>query len=104
MHTPEQAKSLWCPMSRVTSTDRNGKVVVGQSVFNRLDLDGAATWPNSANCIGDMCAMWRWEHTTASVPTVVQGAGGQVARTYETKTVKTHGYCGLAGTPWSASA
>lgn len=51
------------------------------------------------DCIADRCAMWRWVPTTASVPTITEGAGGQRARTFENKTVRTHGYCGIAGQP-----
>lgn len=101
MHTPEQALNLWCPMSRVTATDRNGKVVVGQSVFNRLDLAGSATWPESANCIGDKCAMWRWGSTDSAPPPNATPGALYVAEKVQSTT---HGYCGLAGTPWSAAA
>lgn len=45
----------------------------------------------SRNCIAERCAMWRWEHTTASVPVIVNRA-----RTFEQRVVRTHGYCGLA--------
>jgi hypothetical protein len=50
-----------------------------------LRISGAAL------CIAAECAMWRWEHTTASVPVQKDGF-----TTYEQKTVKTHGYCGLS--------
>jgi hypothetical protein len=46
----------------------------------------------ASRCIAQECAMWRWEHTTASVP--VENENG--ATTYKQKTVKTHGYCGLS--------
>lgn len=84
MHTPEQARALWCPMARVYGVN---------AAYNREPI---ASSRQSPTCLADHCAMWRWEHTTASVPTTTQGAGGEPARTFETRTVKTHGYCGLA--------
>lgn len=75
MNTPEQASTLWCPMARVAQ--------IGEE-------------ETAARCIADQCAMWRWEHATASVPTTTLGAGGEPGRTFETRTVQTHGYCGLA--------
>ena len=52
--------------------------------------------PETARCVADRCAMWRWEPRTASVPTTTLGAGGEPARTFKNRTVRTHGYCGLA--------
>ena len=78
-HTPEQANQLWCPMTRLSDTG---------TTYNRNA---------SAMCIADRCAMWRWEHTTASVPTTTTGAGGDPARTFEIRTVRTHGFCGMGG-------
>lgn len=53
----------------------------------------------SCRCIAGKCAMWRWVPTTESVPTVTLGASGQAARTFGVQTVRTHGYCGIAGRP-----
>lgn len=66
------------------------------------DALGRLRVPASCLCIADQCAMWRWEPTTASVPTTTEGASGLQARTFEQKTVRTHGYCGLA--PLGAAA
>lgn len=55
------------------------------------DALGGNRVPASCRCIADQCAMWRWEHTTASVPVIVNRA-----RTFEQRVVRTHGYCGLA--------
>lgn len=99
MHTPEQAKALWCPMARVAN--------VGQ-VYNRVDTVylGYKAGPDreyferqkeNCNCIADQCAMWRWatngnyEHDCA------------VTGTDLGKTVTPSGYCGLAGKPGSTS-
>lgn len=89
MYTPAEAMKLWCPMVRVAVSQKAG----GPCSVN----DPTALV--QATCIADLCAMWRWEHTTKSVPTMTEGA-----RTFEQKVVKTHGYCGLAGAPWSAAA
>lgn len=82
MHTPEQAKELWCPMVRASNGDDNSANCGDAEAFRN---------PGFARCIADQCAMWRWEHTTASVPVVVNRA-----RTFEQRVVRTHGYCGLA--------
>lgn len=81
MHTPEEAKTLWCPMVRL-----NGE--------NWSDARGARRDAYN-NCIADRCAMWRWEKTTKSIP-VVRGETRMYV-TYEQRTMKTHGFCGLAG-------
>ena len=81
MHTPAEARALWCPMVRVGVTRYAG----GPAGINDPEVEF------SRNCIADRCAMWRWEHTTASVPVVVNRA-----RTFEQRVVRTHGYCGLA--------
>jgi len=89
-HTPEQARLLWCPMVRAS----NGN----DYSANCGNIEPDRT-PGYARCIADKCAMWRWEYMTASVPVEVQGAGHDMARTFETRVVRTHGYCGLAGRP-----
>jgi hypothetical protein len=106
MHTPEQAKELWCPMVRVARREvaeiniKPGEsyeqVIVGGCNSDSL---GRTRVPASCRCIADKCAMWRWEHMTDSVPTVTEGPSGLKARTFETRVVRTHGYCGLAGKP-----
>lgn len=62
MHTPEQAKELWCPMVRIarredTHPDEGGAIVVAGC--NTDALCGMRV-PASCRCIGDRCAMWRW--------------------------------------------
>lgn len=112
MHTPEQAKDLWCPMARVARDEsiEIERAAIGDMVHvteqrhivggcNRDALGGFGAGINSCNCIADQCAMWRWEPTTESVPTVTEGASGMQARTYKQVTTRTHGYCGIAGHP-----
>lgn len=75
---------------------------LGQAASKEMDktlLETRISTSAAAGCIADKCAMWRWENTTASVPTTTEGASGLQARTFEQRTVRTHGYCGLAGAP-----
>ena len=93
-HTPEQACKLWCPMARATSgSDEAGNC--GNTPPFRI--------PTYARCVSLNCAMWRWEHTTKSVPSKTLGMGGEPVNTFDVKVVQTHGYCGLAGSPIGAT-
>lgn len=122
MHTPEEARTLWCPMARVaqigaaeTNATYNRALVKTHVPVKLADASpggfemGEEPKPitatmlkvdlqisGAARCIAAECGMWRWEPTTASVPTTTLGAGGDPAQTFEQRTVKTHGYCGLA--------
>lgn len=72
MHTPEQAKKLWCPM-----------------VHGR-----AADDPIRCLCLADKCAMWRWGTFIAPPPDAESGklvAGVNHRASW--------GYCGIAGRP-----
>lgn len=79
-HTPEQAKELWCPMVRLAGCRPSGEVDPGQTVVNRLqiDINSGASIPDSANCIAEKCAMWRWAPQEDD---------------------EIRGYCGIAGRP-----
>lgn len=88
-HTPEQAKGLWCPMVRAS----NGT----DTACNAGNTPEYRTAPSSARCIADKCAMWRWAHETANVEVVKTSPNGGKYTTWEQKTVKVHGACGLAG-------
>lgn len=64
MHTPEKARQLWCPMTRVArvepiqQSDQVGvDAVVGGCNTDRL---GGVRVPASCRCIADQCSMWRW--------------------------------------------
>ena len=50
MHTPEQAKDLWCPMARVGVLPGHG----GPAGINDPTVEF------HINCIADRCAMWHW--------------------------------------------
>lgn len=86
MHTPEQAKALWCPMARLDGI--NGS-------YNRETVASH----EHPTCIADQCAMWRWEHTTSSVPAEIEGATGALVRVFELRIERTHGFCGIAVRP-----
>lgn len=72
MHTPEDARSLWCPMVR----------------------SGSPAGPVNTNafCMSTECAMWRWHPDAVMNPGMGQllmpGAGGMH--------IPAKGYCGLA--------
>lgn len=76
MHTPEQAKQLWCPMVRA-SNGEDMTANAGNSAQYRMG-------PESCRCIADRCAMWREVvqlHPPGELPPAPRG------------------YCGLAGAP-----
>ena len=79
MHTPEQAKALWCPMVRA-SNGEDQSANAGNSEEYRT--------PSYAHCIADKCAMWRWEPNQGDL--INPGASGFIPA---------RGYCGLAGSP-----
>lgn len=86
MHTPEQARDLWCPMARVAQAGNVDIPVAYNRSLNKqhkpmrsvnadaekfqlgedpeestvLVLTATPGVSMAANCIGDKCAMWRW--------------------------------------------
>ena len=92
MHTPEQARNLWCPMVRA-SNGEDQPANTGNSEPYRT--------PPFARCIGGKCAMWRWGSTDSAPPPNATPGALYVAEKVRSTT---HGYCGLAGTPRSAAA
>jgi len=100
--TEDEAKTRWCPFTRVAQEGR----AVGH--YNRiLRRDGESQIPYSTRCIASTCMAWRWQDEierrwTALEPDGegwqrVEAVGGVAhwARTHRTP----HGYCGLAGAP-----
>ena len=69
--TEDEAKTKWCPMTRVQnfSMDRSGAI-------NRSNFDAGNTL-----CIASKCMMWRWHDPQYAEPG------------------ERHGYCGIAGSP-----
>lgn len=75
--TEEEAKTKWCPFSRVSPWPANGS-------YNRItNKEGAAY----TNCIASSCMVWRTHNY------ILDTAG------YSQPNTKGLGYCGLAGTP-----
>ncbi|SFJ85337.1 hypothetical protein [Bradyrhizobium sp. cf659] len=63
MHTPEQAKDLWCPMVRIARRETFNPDGLGDTVLVggcNTDALGRNRVPASCTCIADKCAMWRW--------------------------------------------
>jgi hypothetical protein len=57
MHTPEQAKTLWCPMTRLIVHDGTDGLL---AVFNRAAKEpDKVTLPPQTACLSNQCAMWR---------------------------------------------
>jgi hypothetical protein len=71
MHSPEQAKELWCPMGRAAGAP----VTTNDPVVPHQRID----------CIADRCAMWRWRADPKMIPFGSQKLGV--------------GFCGIAGRP-----
>lgn len=107
MHTVEEAKVLWCPMSRVAqagqtdisaaynrslnktlkqvevaSVDSHEDIARGVDPANthhELMLEVTPSLSRASSCVADGCAMWRWVDPKHST------------------TQNRRGYCGLAG-------
>lgn len=101
MHTPEQAKELWCPMARIARDETvriespaiGGMFSVHEERYivggcNRDAIGGMGSSIKSCRCIADKCAMWRWAETERKALMNVK---------------PNQGYCGLAGQVWSQS-
>lgn len=102
MHTPDNARKLWCPMVRIArreSLDQNAgelRVVGGCNT----DALGKNRVPASCKCVAETCAMWRWlpKYDYSDKPGPGDAAGKHAL--YRPKLLpSTHGYCGLAARP-----
>jgi hypothetical protein len=88
--TEDEAKSKWCPMTRVAAGPR------GEGWFNHTlheagveaGEDRSTASPKLTRCIGSACMAWRWEVSPAAA-SAYEGIGGA--------TIVAGGYCGLAG-------
>ena len=72
MHTEEEAKKKWCPMSRDTA--------ISEGSYNRTATGKVVA---SCMCIASECMMWRWVRFDTGRP--------------DTGTSSNVGYCGLTG-------
>lgn len=75
----EQAKTKTCP--------RSIGVQPCYSPFDGQGIRDGGPW----SCVGSDCMAWRWVETNVN-----DGKGGPMHPSGDT-----HGYCGLAGNPWS---
>lgn len=81
MHTEEEAKKLWCPMSRPSMPRVDD---CGYQAGNRVEGSGPGQeplWPQNT-CLASKCAMWRWVTPHGSKEFKDSG--------------RASGYCGLA--------
>lgn len=79
--TEDEAKTKWCPMSRITlkgSCNTSWNIVAGEGGFVR-----------EGKCIASGCMMWRWLTTPekASINATMADGYPKIAS----------GYCGLGG-------
>lgn len=63
--TEEEAKTKWCPRSRVITASRASREIAtiegSQPACNRIGI-GPGSWsaPDASCCIGSGCMMWDW--------------------------------------------
>jgi len=115
MHTLKQAQSLWCPMARVAQVGETDTQATYNRTLSRQLMPmnvsvvqhpdnfelGEAPAPEqhtelvlklfpavsqSAMCLGDKCALWRWDASF----------GHEV---FDGELTDRKGFCGLAGRP-----
>jgi hypothetical protein len=93
MPTEDEARTKWCPFSRVPRMEYDRDPVPGQDqrlvrfterpvAINRLDTLGV--WPTASSCVGAHCMAWRWADPTTPHLDDRNALGG---------------YCGLASVP-----
>lgn len=98
MHTPEQAKELWCPMVRLAPAPMH-------PALNRLLHENEVRQPHASCCVADRCAMWRWVPKNGTFLAIVDDGGGMKREVKQWGGVPpTHGYCGLAGSVHGVAA
>ena len=93
--TEEEAKTKWCPFSRVGV----GQEGIG---INRRNFD-KPTITEQYCCIGSQCMAWRWGEPKMIKPEfplkVVDGGYGRKTTAVNDPVRVERGYCGLASTP-----
>jgi len=90
--TEDEAKTKWCPMSRVQS---------GDVAYNRYAGTPPDVFPTNSRCLGSACMMWRWhqeknEQYIPPNPMVVSIGTHPADRVSPWKDSTTSGYCGMA--------
>jgi len=86
MHTPEEARELWCPFARTTTIYGDPPFDVGWGM-NRAGMNALGS---SNRCLADGCSAWRWAETFS----VTDRHDAEIAEKFMGK-----GFCGLAGRP-----
>ncbi len=81
--TEDEAKSKWCPYTRV-----------GDKAVNRYFDD----FPSHSYCIGSACMAWRWDCAGTVITLDGMITVAQLDRMKRQATPQ-HGFCGLAGKP-----
>ena len=79
--TEEQAKTMWCPDSRVLAADSAGNVREGAPTAYNRGMGTPNQLPGATTCLGSACMAWRWDRTflTPAEPTVGYcGRGGRI--------------------------
>jgi hypothetical protein len=131
MHTPEQAKELWCPMARVGQVGevdvpvaynrtmsrflKPVKVAIVQSPSNFemgempkpetgtiMAMEIDVNISTGSECVAEKCAMWRWVPKYESASMPTHTSASAHTVIAPKQTTPTYGYCGLAGTPGAA--
>lgn len=107
-YTEEEAKTKWCPFSRVHQIDNVSSTAINRIAdpSGKYDAQGnvPACTPGASLCIGSACMAWRfepqmWRHTSAAgagtwdEPKEVNGYGRKGQKLPHV------GYCGLARKP-----
>lgn len=85
--TEEEAKTKWCPFSRVVGREVDSNEL--SSASNRYAMTDY--FPLGSHCIGSSCMAWRWVY---SDPNEAKTKGGILLPHSQWP-----GFCGLAGNP-----
>lgn len=100
IHTEEEAKTKWCPMSRVSAFPHKGGDEI--SLFSNRDIcflvPGNSFDPATdiTKCIASDCMMWRWDETTETEPSLTpEGTIGYLPLPID----QWKGHCRLGGRP-----
>lgn len=117
MHTPDQARELWCPMVRIARHEvteqrqlagSNGLELVSQqhhivAGVNHDALGGSKRLAAdhqplaSCRCIAEKCGMWRW--VTVRDPSAPERSNSVMCDKPVPMVRNGTGYCGLSGRP-----
>lgn len=87
MHTPEEAKLLWCPMYR--------HVAIPREIGCNGGGGGGGSHYLPDRCQADQCAMWRWDYSMQN-PIGPAGCGPVLP---QVRVQGDTGYCGMGGKP-----